>query len=202
MADHHNAPQKAGAPWLGYVVGLILLVVGATIGQAWEVPVPGIPLNLGKTVAMIGILLILFPIVRMFYTEPLAQAIQERNTHLENTFSEAENLRTEMTQLRTDYERRLNETEARARDQIQSQIKEAQNLRQQLMSEATERADEMVRRAQEEIAAERDKLIADLRTHVGDLTLAAAERVIGENMTTERNRKLVEDFIEKVEVAR
>jgi hypothetical protein len=35
-----------------------------------------------------------------------------------------------------------------------------------------------------------------------DLTLAAAERVIGENMTTERNRRLVEDFIEKVEVAR
>ena len=41
----------------------------------------------------------------------------------------------------------------------------------------------------------------DLRLQVVDLTLAAAEKVIGENMNDERNRRLVTDFIDKVEVA-
>jgi F0F1-type ATP synthase membrane subunit b/b' len=35
-----------------------------------------------------------------------------------------------------------------------------------------------------------------------DLALSAAEKVIGENMNSDRNRKLVEDFINKVEVTK
>jgi F-type H+-transporting ATPase subunit b len=70
------------------------------------------------------------------------------------------------------------------------------------MAEATERADELVKKAQAEIEGEKAKLIVELRTKVVDLSLAAAEKVIGENMDTDKNRRLVQDFINQVEVAR
>ena len=91
-------------------------------------------------------------------------------------------------------------TEAEAREQIQNQIKEAQNLKQQLMSEAAERADALVRHAQVEIEQEKKNAILTIRTHVVDLTLAAAEKVIGENMDSDKNRRLVAEFIDTVEV--
>jgi len=106
-----------------------------------------------------------------------------------------------MKKLRTEYEARMVATEADARSQIQNQIKEAQNLRQQLMSEAAERADVLIRQAQLEIENEKAHAIATIRTHVVDLTLAAAEKVIGENMDSDKNRRLIAEFIDTVEVA-
>ena len=74
-------------------------------------------------------------------------------------------------------------------------------MRQQLMSEATQKADAMVKQAQLEIDQEKQNAISAIRTHVVDLSLAAAEKVIGENMDTEKNRRLVAEFIDTVEVA-
>jgi F-type H+-transporting ATPase subunit b len=160
----------------------------------------GIPLDFGKTIGTIGVFLILFPVIKSFFIKPLQDAIQERNSDLERTFTEAENLRTEMERMKSDYDRRLAESEANAREQIQSQIREAQNLRSSLMAEAATRADALVQQATAEIEAEKQKVLVELRTHVVDLALAAAEKVVGENMDSERNRRLVDDYINSVEV--
>ncbi len=190
---------------LGFVVGIVLMVGGMWLYQnnipdLHALAEQGVPLNLGKTIATIGVLLILFPVVAIFFVNPLNEAIHERTTHLENTFSEAESLRTEMTKMKSDYERRLSDTEAQARAQIQEQIREAQQMRQQLMADAQAKAEEYRKKAQEEIDAERDRVVNDLRVQTVNLSLAAAEKVIGENLDTDRNRKLIEEFISNVEV--
>lgn len=227
MSNEHTQSQSSGSPIIGFVAGIIFMAGGfwASLqvtqgieaihhGEAATGPLAslaplmlnleekGIPLDLGKTLATIGVFLILFPVIKSFFVTPLKQAIDERNSDLERTFSEAEELRAEMQQMRANYEKQLERTQAEAREQIQSSIREAQNLRQTLMAEATERADQMVDKAQQEIAAERDKVVTQLRTQVTDLALTAAERVIGQNMDTAANRRLVDDFIAQVEVTR
>lgn len=158
-------------------------------------------LDLGKTVATIGVFFILFPVLKSFFFNALTEAIQGRTTELERTFSEAENLRAEMTQLRHDYEQKIQATEAEAREQIQAQIREAQELRQQVMAEATAKAEELLTRAQQEIEAEKHKVLTELRLRAVDMTISATEKLIGANIDSEKNRKLVDEFIEKVEVA-
>ena len=189
--------KSSGSPIPGIVVGLLLMFAGTWVSLTYtsesapeanqldfikQLNHQGIPLDPGKTLATIGVLLILFPVIKFFFTNPLGAAIHERTSNLESAFAEAESLRAEMQKMRSDYEQRMAATEANAREQIQTQIREAQNLRTQLMSEATKRADEMVARAQQEIDAEKQKALTELRTHVVDLSLAAAEKVLGENM--------------------
>ncbi|MBV6457623.1 MAG: ATP synthase subunit b, sodium ion specific [Fimbriimonadaceae bacterium] len=184
------------------------MVAGMWVSKNWHpdfyatLEQQGIPLDLGKTVAVMGVFLILWPIMNTFFIKPLNEAIDDRTRSLEQTFSEAETLRTDMTSLRSDYDRRLAATEAEAREQIQAQIREAQNLRQTLMAEASAKADELVSRAQQEIESEKAKVIVELRTSVVDMSLAAAEKVVGENMDNDRNRRLVQEFIDRVEVAK
>ena len=203
-----NSQKSTGAPpAVLFIAGLVLMVAGTwaslnfKIGFIEKLNEQGLPLDLGKTVAVIGVFLILFPVINSFFIAPLKDAIESRNHQLEETFSAAEDLRAEMKKMKSDYETRLTETEAEARFQIQNQIKEAQNLRQQLVAEATERADAMVRQAQLEIDQEKAHAIATIRTHVVDLSLAAAEKVIGENMDNAKNRRLIAEFIDTVEVA-
>ena len=198
----HTAPAKSsGSPIVGIVVGFILMLGGMFAHQQiGRVEPAGIPLEPGKTIAAIGVFLILFPVIKSFFVTPLETALHERNSSLEATFGEAESLRTEMKNLRTEYEARLVATEAQARETIQGQIKEAQSLRASLMAEAQSRADALVENARVEVTGERSRLMTELRTHVTELALSAAERVVGENMDTDRNRRIVDDFIASTEV--
>ena len=50
-------------------------------------------------------------------------------------------------------------------------------------------------RAASEIASEKDRALADVRNQVAELALAAAARVVGETMTDQRERRLVEEFL-------
>ena len=198
MAEHTETKSSGGV--LNYIVGLIALIGGAFLSDM-SVPLPGgIPLNVGVTISTIGVVLILFPVIKMFYIVPLSTAINDRNSNLEKTFAEAEDLRNQMDKMRSDYEKRLAETEADARQKIQAQIKEAQALRQKLEADAVGRADELIKRAHDEIAAERDKVLTELRVEVVNLTLGATEKLLGENMDSEKNRMLINDFVNKVEV--
>lgn len=202
MANHETQVEKRGSPWWQkLIVGVVIIVIGAVLNTP-STTIGIIELNPGVTIAMIGVLIALFPVIESFYVKPLGDAIDERNSNLERTFGEAEALRTEMTQLKADYERRLQQTEAEAREQIQAQIREAQQLRQALMTEAADKADALVKEAQVRIEAERNQIVNEIRLQVVDLTLAAAGKVIGENMDSDKNRRIVSEFIDQVEVAR
>jgi F-type H+-transporting ATPase subunit b len=204
-----TSTQQKGSPakTLAIVVfGLIFAIGGYWLSVNWhpefiaKLNEQGIPLDLGKTVSMIGMFLFLFPLLNFFYFKPLGGAIHDRTSELERTFSEAEELRAEMTQMRSDYEKRMAAKEAEAREQIQASIKEAQQLRQTLMTEATAKADELVKRANQEIESEKLRVMSDLRLEVVNLTLAATEKLLGENIDAEKNRRLVHEFIDKIEV--
>ena len=204
-----NAKQSSGPPAIvGIIVGAVLMFGGFWFSKNVKLEfiktleAQGIPLDPGKTISIIGVLLILFPVIKFFFIAPLAEAIQNRTTELERTFGEAENLRAEMTQMKQDYERRLVQTEADAREQIQGQIKEAQSLRQQMMAEAGAKAEELKASAAREIEAQKQQAIAELRHYVVELALQATEKLVEANVDEERNRKLVADFLETVEAPR
>lgn len=190
-----------------FIIGLVLMVGGVHVYKNNLIPLDalaesGIDLNIGKTMFSIGVLLILFKVVHFFFVTPLQEAINARTNELERTFSEAENLRAEMNAMKQDYDRRLTQQEAEAREQIQAQVREAQAVRQQMMAEASAKAEEYKQKAVQEIEQAKQQALAELRTHVVDLTLRATEKLVRESVDTERNRRLVEEFLDTVEVPR
>lgn len=196
-----------GTYWAKLIIGVVLMLAGMWVsvnhyGTPKFIEDLGLPIDLGKTVAVLGVFIILFPVLDFFYFKPLRESINERTSSLEDTFAQAENLRTEMEQMKTSYEQQLRTTQEDARTQIQTEIKKAQDLRTQIQAEANAKAEDMLRKAREEIETERDRVMNDVRVHVANLSLLATERILGENMDNERNRKLVEEFIDKVEVAK
>lgn len=204
MSTEKKSPLIRWIPKL--VIGVAMMVggmyVSINVHLAFvdKVNGMGIPLDIGKTIATIGVFLIVFPLIESFYLNPLKDSILNRTQALQQTFEEAENLRTAMTATKADYEARLVETEASAREQIQTEIKKAQELRKSIQAEASEKADELLVKAREEIASERDRALVDMRVHVATLSLLATEKILGENMDNERNRKLIDEFIDNVEV--
>ncbi len=60
-------------------------------------------------------------------------------------------------------------------------------------------AQEMITRARQEIAIERDKAQASLRNEVADLATEIAAKLIRAELTPDKHRKLVDDFLAEVE---
>lgn len=187
------------------IAGIVIIAVGVYISPMdWTRPevLKALGLDFGMVLTNLGIFLVFVGVLNSFFYAPFKEAIDKRNSGLEETFTEAENLKKEMGELRTSYEARLAQTEADAREQIQAQIREAQSLRQTLMAEAAARSDEMVKKAELEIEAEKQRVLGEIRGYVVDLTLTATEKLIAKNVDSATNRKLVEETIEQMAVSR
>jgi len=201
MSNQTENKSAGVPPMVAVVAGIIFIAAGVFL----EPSIPAIPLGedkivLGASISMIGMMLLLFPVINYFYVKPLGDAIGERNSNLERTYTEAEDLRAEMLRARKDFETKLAAAEEDNRAKIQAEFAKAKDLAEKAKLEAEANRDSYLENARREIESEKQKLLVELRTSVVEIILAAAEKVIGENMDNPRNRKLVSDFIEKVEV--
>lgn len=158
-------------------------------------------IDLRAIIIQIAVLIIMYSFIKKVFFTPLRQALDDRSRYLENTYADAENLKTEMERIRGEYEQKLAEAEAESRAQIQGAIAEAQRLKEQLTGEARQQAEDIVKRGTEDVARERAHAMLEIRSHVVDLALNAAERLTKETLDDEKHRKLVASFVEEAGVA-
>lgn len=150
-------------------------------------------------VAQIINFLILVAILTKVAYKPLVKVLAERQQRIENSIAAADKEKALAEELKAEHERQL----ASARTQAQAIIDKAEKFAAAKRDEEIEQTRlecaRMLSKAQEEITRERDQAIADMRSEVVSLSLAAASKIIGENMTSAANAKLVEGFINKLD---
>jgi F-type H+-transporting ATPase subunit b len=192
--------------WIFAIIGAALFWFLSTLPfvEDWNhVPLLGqLGLNFKTFFVALGGLFLMFPLIQMLFLQPLQEAMDARTKNLEETYADAENLKQHMQDLKSSYEQKLTESEAQAREKIQAAIAEAQQMKDQIISEARGQAEEIRLRNTEELERERQKALVDLRTHVVDLTLLATKKVIGDSLGEDKQRQLIRDFIDKAEVGR
>lgn len=143
---------------------------------------------------------LLWIVLAKFLFRPVLALLASREQDIRQIHENAEAERAKAEEFRADYEKRLAGIEAEARSRIQAAVKEAEDAKNQIISEARSRSDQILRRGQEDLARERVKTLAELREQVVDIALSAAGRVIGESMDEPKQRRLVNDFIDKIGV--
>lgn len=203
MSRKTNRRRERGSTLVFLLVGIALIALGVFVkGQPWTTPEMFKPLGLdiGKAIVGVGWFLLFIPVIRMYFYDPLKEAIDERNTRIESTFEEAESLKARMEELRTSYETKLAESEAEARAKINAALEEAQRMKQNIIAEAKAQADEIRAKGEADVERDRAKMLVDLHTQTVELTLVATEKLIGASMDPERQRNLVREFIKTAQV--
>jgi F-type H+-transporting ATPase subunit b len=147
-------------------------------------------------VSSLNFLVFLFLANRAFGGK-LSSMLSERRERIAQGLKDAEQARTD----RANAEKERTETLAEARRESREILDRAQKVAQESRDAdiaATKAELERLReQATAEIEAEKVRAIAELRSEVADLALAAAGKVIGENMTGATQRRLVEDFLKE-----
>ncbi len=155
-------------------------------------------LNLGYLIVQIVCFFIIFVVVRVWIVKPLMGMLDKRRLKLEQGIEDA---------------RIASEARANAEEEASKIISEAQIKASRIVNEATERANNAMENVKAdaekgiekervavmaEVEQERNRILADLRGQVAALSIAAAQRLIGEAMDTRRQHALLDEFFSGV----
>jgi F-type H+-transporting ATPase subunit b len=139
--------------------------------------------------------LLLLAIVWTFAFRPLTRTLDDRRNAIEQGLKDAEQARRDRESAEAERVSTLAEARREANDILARAQKVAQESRDADIAATRAELDRMRERATSEIEAEKQRAIGELRGEVADLALAAAGRVVGESMTDDRQRRLVQEFL-------
>lgn len=150
-------------------------------------------------IAQIINFLILVAILTKVAYKPLLQALADRQAKIADSLETAENEKQAAEKLRQEYLAQLSEARTQAQAIVDKAAKLAEQTKEEMLKEARAESARLVKATQEEIARERDRAIAELKGEVVTLAVAAASKIIAQNMDDSANAKLVDDFINNLD---
>jgi F-type H+-transporting ATPase subunit b len=177
-----------------------LLAIGGTgaggaIALSAAETASGLQINLFWIIVAALNFIVLLVILSVFAFGPLQQMLAERRARIEEGLRDAEQARRDREAAETERVAALQEARREANEILARAQKIAQETRDADIAATKTELERMRERAAEEIQSEKQRAIAELRTEVADLALKAASKVVGETLNSERERRLVEEFL-------
>jgi F-type H+-transporting ATPase subunit b len=151
--------------------------------------------NLFQVIIAAANFLLFLAIIWTFAFKPVSKMLADRKARIEQGLKDAEQARNDRENAEAERVATLTEARREANDILARAQKVAQDTRDADIAATKEELERMRERAAAEIEAEKVRAISDVRAEVADLALLAAGRVVGETMSSERERRLVEDFL-------
>lgn len=146
---------------------------------------------------IINFLLVLYLLNRFVFKRVLA-LIDERQARIAKGLEQAEAAARDRELARAEREAALDEARSEAQAMIGRATKIAEDSRAEIVAAARAEAEKVTARARDEITAEKERALAELRTHVADLALDAAGKLVRAEMSGPTQRRLVEEFLAEV----
>jgi F-type H+-transporting ATPase subunit b len=155
----------------------------------------GFTINLFWVIVAAANFVFFFAVIWTFAFKPVSSMLESRQVKIEQGLRDAEAARLQLEHAGAEAAGEIAAARREAREIVEHSQRLAQETREADMAATRADLDRMRTRATAEIEAERVRAIADLRAEVAGLALEAASRVVGESMTGERQRRLVEEFL-------
>lgn len=142
---------------------------------------------------------LLFFVLARFAFKPLFAAVEAREKALEDAIEGAKRDRAETEALLSQQRAQLEAARNEAQSIIAASRETAEKMRSDLLAQTKQQQEEMIEQARRTIEGEKAAAIADLRREAIDLAIAGASRVIEQNLDSDNNRKIVENFLSSLD---
>ncbi len=152
-------------------------------------------INLFWVIVSAANFILFFAILYTFALKPVTKMLSDRQARIEQGLKDADQARRDRESAEAERVAALTEARREANDILARAQKVAQEVRDTDIAATKEELERLRVRASAEIEAEKVRAIAEVRGQVADLALLAAGHVVGESMTDDRQRRLVEEFL-------
>ena len=139
--------------------------------------------------------LVFFVLIWTFAFKPVTKMLAERKDKIEQGLKDAEQARRDRESAESERVATLTEARRESSEILARAQRVSQETRDADIAATRAELERMRERAAAEIEAEKQRALQELRAEVADLALEAAGRVVGETMTGDRQRRLVQEFL-------
>ena len=155
--------------------------------------------NLGVSFWTVVIFLLLLAILAKFAFPAILGYAEEREKRIQAILDAAAQDREEAARALEEQKRELAESRQKAQQILADARQAAERIRDEMLEQARAEQEALVARARQELERERQRAIETLRREAVERSLAAAGRLIGERLDSERDRELVRGYLEQID---
>jgi F-type H+-transporting ATPase subunit b len=156
-------------------------------------------INLGYLISQIVNFTLLAILLYFVAYKPVLRMLDDRSARIQKGLEDAEEASRRAAQMEQEFEQRIAEARREGQEIIAQSTQMSEKARQEILVVAREEAKTEIVKAKEEIARERDMAMAEIRQQVADLSLTISEKVIGQTLDEQGQRRLIEEFLEQTE---
>ena len=136
-----------------------------------------------------------FYLLKRFAWPAMTEFLDKRQSEIEESIDHAERVRKDADELLHEYRERLKEAREQADEIIMRARKAGEEHDREVREDARRTHDEMLEQSRRDIQAETQRAISELRSEVANLTILATEKVTRRSLSSDDQRRLVEEAI-------
>lgn len=155
----------------------------------------GLGINVGYLLIQILGIIIILALMKAFAYEPILRTLEERKARIAKGLEDARRASIARDNADAEAKKILDAARAEAAKQRQQAAEQAEETRKGIIREAEEEAKEIVEEARADAATERNRILAELRSQVVSIAIAATNKLVQESLDAERQRALIGDFL-------
>jgi F-type H+-transporting ATPase subunit b len=156
-------------------------------------------LSANELVAHTVSFLVLLVLMRLFVWDRVFKMLDSRRDKIASDLGQIQKDKEDAAGVKAEYEARLRLVDVEAQKLIQAAVQEGKKVTEEIRQKAREEAQQIVENARQAVQFELAKARKDFRNEVVDITIRAAENLIEERLSVEQDRKIVEDFLQRIE---
>lgn len=160
-------------------------------------PLTPLGINTGFLIAQIVNFLLIFFLLRQFLWKRLTNMLDSRAEKIQKGLDDAAAAANARRNAETEAEKILAAARADAAREVESARARGEEVAKGVLAEANAEAERIRTDARARGEEERNKQLAEMRSQVANISVAVAQRVIGETLDAKKQQSLINDFFAK-----
>ncbi len=137
-------------------------------------------------------------LLNKFATGPVLQILDERRKKIADKFDEIDKSEKHVAGLREEYEAKLRDIEDKAHERMQEEVNRGRGIAEEIADKARTEAGEIVEGARENVQVQIRQAREELKDEVVQMTLTATEKLLRERLDDEKQREMVQMFVNEL----
>ncbi len=161
-------------------------------------PFGNLGINTALIIAQIVNFIFLWVFLNTLVVKPILASLDARRKKIDDSLENARKADERLANVEKDYQAKLSEASTDAQKQRADTLASAATEAQRLRAEAAAEIERMKGQARIDATAERNQMLADSRSQIVSLVMAATNKLVGESLDGNRQKALINDFFAKV----
>jgi F-type H+-transporting ATPase subunit b len=137
-------------------------------------------------------------VLRRVAWRPILKRVEDREKSLQADLDGAKHERSEAAKLLGEQKEAITASRREAAEMVRRNAEDVERLRADLLSKARAQAEELKADAKRAIDEEKMKAVAEVKGVAADLAVQIAEKLLGEHLDADKQRKLAQQYVESL----